>query len=551
MRNLSVVYEGKKIDIKEGSTFKDFINDYINENYHDIALCRLNEKYYELSKEINKSGEIELVRINSSIGMKIYSRTLQFIFIKAALDIFKDAKIIIEHSISKALFGEIHKEEALTDKDIEKIKVRMKEIIEKDIPIKKIKVRKEEAIKIFKGYGMEDKVSLLKHVNFETVNLYELEGRYDYFYGQMAYSTGYIRTFNLTNYEPGFILENPMDSDVDKLLPYQSHKKLSQIFLETEKWLNILGVGEVGSLNDKVESDELNDLIMVSEALHEKKIAYIADMIKNKNETKVVLIAGPSSSGKTTFANRLGVQLRVNGFIPIRISLDDYFINRKDTPRDENGELDFESIYALDLKLFNNNLNRLLEGEEVEIPSYNFRKGEREWLGEKIKLPKNGMLIIEGIHGLNPMLTSSVDDKHKFKIYISALTQLNLDNHNRISTTDIRRIRRIVRDYLSRGYGAEQTLMMWPSIKRGEQKNIFIYQEEADVMFNSTLVYELCVLKKYALQELDKIKQESPIYLEANRLKAFLGFFKEIDKEYVPENSILREFIGGSIFYKY
>lgn len=551
MEGLNVIYEGKKIEVQEEATFKDIINDYTTENYHNIALCRLNEKYYELCKKVTISGELELVRVNSPIGLKIYSRTLQFIFIKASLDIFENSKITIEHSISKGLFGEIHKEEALSAEDIEKIKVRMKEIISKDIPINKIKVKREQAIKIFESYGMEDKVSLLKHVDFETVNLYELEGRYDYFYGQMAYSTGFIKKFTLTEYEPGFVLENPMESELDKLPPYANHKKLSQIFLETEKWLNILGVGEVGSLNDKVESKELNDLIMVSEALHEKKIAHIADMIKSKSETKVVLIAGPSSSGKTTFANRLGVQLRVNGFIPIRVSLDDYFVNRDKTPLDENGELDFESIYSLDLPLFNEHLNRLLDGEEVEIPSYNFKKGGREWLGEKLKLPPNGILIIEGIHGLNPMLTSSIEEKQKFKIYISALTQLNLDNHNRIETTDIRRLRRIVRDYLSRGYGAEQTLMMWPSIKRGEQKNIFIYQEEADVMFNSTLVYELCVLKKYALQELEKIKHESPVYLEANRLKSFLGFFKEIDKEYVPGNSILREFIGGSIFYKY
>lgn len=551
MNSFSIMYEGKKIEVKEGTTFKELISGYINENYHSVALCKLNEKYYELSKELKYSGDLELVKFNSTIGMKIYSRTLQFIFIKASLDIFENSKITIEHSISKGLFGEIHKEEALCAKDIEKIKVRMKEIIEKDVPINKIKVKREEAIRIFKSYGMDDKISLLNHVDFETVNLYELEGRYDYFYGQMAYSTGSIRAFNLGEYEPGFVLENPIESDLDKLPPYKNHKKLSQIFLETEKWLNILGVGEVGSLNDKVQSNELDDLIMVSEALHEKKIAYIADMIKEKSETKVVLIAGPSSSGKTTFANRLGVQLRVNGFIPIRISLDDYFVNREDTPLDENGELNFESIYSLDLKLFNEHLNRLLGGEKVEIPSYNFKKGKREWLGEKLKLPPNGIVVIEGIHGLNPMLTSSIDDNNKFKIYISALTQLNLDNHNRIATTDIRRVRRIVRDYLSRGYGAEQTLMMWPSIKRGEQKNIFIYQEEADVMFNSTLVYELCVLKKYALQELEKIKPESPIYLEANRLKSFLGFFKEIDKKYVPGNSILKEFIGGSIFYKY
>ena len=323
MKNFNIVYEGKKIEVKKGTTFKDLINNYINENYHDIALCRLNEKYYELSKEIKISGEVELVKFNNAIGRKIYSRTLQFIFIKASLDIFENSKITIEHSISKGLFGEIHKEEPLCEKDIEMIKERMKEIIEKDIPINKIKVKREEAIKIFKNYGMDDKVSLLNHVDFETVNLYELEGRYDYFYGQMAYSTGAIKEFNLIEYAPGFVLENTMESDLDKLAPYQEHKKLSQIFLETEKWLNILGVGEVGSLNDKVMGNELNDLIMVSEALHEKKIAYIADMVKDKSETKVVLIAGPSSSGKTTFANRLGIQLRVNGFIPIRISLDD------------------------------------------------------------------------------------------------------------------------------------------------------------------------------------------------------------------------------------
>lgn len=551
MEGFNIMCNGEKLEVKKETIFKEFIKDYTGENYHNIALCRLNEKYYELSKEVKVSGELELIKFNSPIGMKIYSRTLQFIFIKASLDIFQNSKITIEHSISKGLFGEIHKEEALCVKDIAKIKVRMKEIIEKDSPINKIKVKREEAIRIFESYGMEDKVSLLNHVDFETVNLYELEGRYDYFHGQMAYSTGSIRAFNLTEYEPGFILENPIESDLDKLPPYKEHKKLFQIFLETQKWLNILGVGDVGALNDKVESKELNDLIMVSEALHEKKIAYIADMIKAKIETRVVLIAGPSSSGKTTFANRLGVQLRVNGFIPIRISLDDYFVNRDNTPVDENGELDFESIYSLDLKLFNEHLNRLLVGEEVEIPIYSFKKGEREWFGEKLKLPPNGILIIEGIHGLNPILTSSVDNKNKFKIYISALTQLNLDNHNRIATTDIRRLRRIVRDYLSRGYGAEQTLIMWPSIKRGEQKNIFIYEEEADVMFNSTLVYELCVLKKYALQELEKIKPESPVYLEANRLKSFLGFFKEIDKEYVSGNSILREFTGGSIFYKY
>ena len=554
MDKIKINYEDNNYEVDKGITYKEFLSNNLKINPYDIALCRLNGEYYELFKPVNEDGSLELVYFcnsKSSIGYKIYNRTLQFIFIKASLDLFPSSAITIEHSIGEGVFGEIHKEEALTKEDLKKIKERMIELINSDIPIKKIKKKREEAIEIFKEYGMEDKVSLLNHVSFENVSLYELDGRYDYFYGQMAFSTGVIKAFDLIYYDPGFVLMSPKKENLEEVSEFKENRKLSQIFMESEKWLNIIGVGEVGSLNDKVENHELRDLIMVSEALHEKKIAQIADMINDRKETKVVLIAGPSSSGKTTFANRLSVQLRVNGYIPIPISLDDYFVDREHTPNDENGEYDFESIYSLDLELFNSHLSSLLKGEEVEIPRFNFKKGEREWLGNKLKLPNNGIVLIEGIHGLNPILTNSILDKQKFKIYISALTQLNLDNHNRIATTDIRRVRRIVRDYLSRGYGAEETLKMWPSIRRGEEKNIFVFQEEADVMFNSTLVYELCVLKKYALEELDKIKPESKVYLLASRLKAFLGFFKEIDKDLVPTNSILREFIGGSDFYKY
>ncbi|MBU6134491.1 MULTISPECIES: nucleoside kinase [Clostridium] len=551
MSVFKIKYQGKEYDVQEGITYKEFIDTSLNINSTDVALCRLNRKYHELFKNIDSNGEIELIMFDSPIGYKIYTRTLQFIFIKATLDLFDNSVITIEHSIGEGVFGELHKEEALSAEDIDKIKLRMKELIEKDLPINKIKVKIEKAIEIFKEYGMDDKVSLLNQVSFENVNLYELDGRYDYFYGQMAYSTGVIKAFDLMYYDPGFVLRYPKKDDLNVVSNFKENRKLSQIFMETERWLNILGVGEVGSLNDKVKNKEFRDLVMVSEALHEKKIAQIADMINERKETKVVLIAGPSSSGKTTFANRLSVQLRVNGHVPIPISLDDYFVDREHTPKDENGEYDFESVYSLDLELFNSNLSGLLKGEEVEIPSFNFKKGEREWVGHKLTLPSNGILLIEGIHGLNPILTSSILDKQKFKIYISALTQLNLDNHNRIATTDIRRVRRIVRDYLSRGYGAEETLKMWPSIRRGEERNIFVFQEEADVMFNSTLVYELCVLKRYALEELDKISPDSSVYLEASRLKSFLGFFKEIDKDYVPMNSILREFIGGSVFYKY
>ena len=479
------------------------------------------------------------------------SRTLQFIFIKAVLDLYKDAIVTMEHSIGKWVFGEVHKKEPLTEEEVNDIKQEMQKLIDKNYPIKRIKVKREEAIKIFQNYGMTDKVKLLQQTGFKVVTLYELDGRYDYFYGPMWESTGVIKNFDVKFYNGGFILGYPTDENLMVVNKFVEQRKLTNIFRETEKWLNILGIGEVGSLNEKISNGQLIDLIMISEALHEKKIAQISDMINEKKEIKAVFVAGPSSSGKTTFANRLAIQLKVNGLNPIPISLDNYFVNREDTPRDENGEYDFESIKSIDVKFFKDQMKELFEGKEVEIPIFNFLTGYREKSGSKVKMPKNGILIIEGIHGLNPILTSSLDENNIFKIYISALTQLNLDNHNRISTADVRRVRRIVRDSLSRGKNAEETLLMWPSIKKGEEKNIFVYQEEADIMFNSTLVYELCVLKKKALEELDKVGADSSVYDEVKRLKAFLGFFDEIDKGLVPENSILREFIGGSIFYKY
>lgn len=541
----------KEVLVEKGTILHKIIKDNCLEKDIPVVLARINDNYYELTRSLKEDGEFEAIDITNNLGLKTYARSLQFLLIKSVIDIFPEAKITIEHSMSKGLFGEIHKNAPLCEDDIKKIKTRMKELIIKDLPIEKVSVTREEAIKIFSDYKMDDKVRLLKYVNTDTVKLYNLDGRYDYFYGSMAYSTGIFKVFDLLYYEPGFLLRYPTEADPFNIPKLVEHKKLRKIFQETENWGNILDVGDVGSLNDKVENGEIVDIIRVAEALHEKKIAYIADMISERENVKFILIAGPSSSGKTTFARRLGIQLRVNGFMPIPISLDDYFVDREHTPKDEHGNYDFESIYALDLQLFNENLERLLNGEEVEIPTFNFKKGIREWLGQKIKLPENGIIIIEGIHGLNEILTSSIPVENKFKIYISALTQLNVDNHNRIATTDVRIIRRIVRDYLSRGYGSEDTLKMWPSIKRGEEKNIFVFQENADVMFNSTLVYELCVLKQYALKELEKIEAASPVYYEALRLKSFLHFFKDVDKEFVADNSILREFVGGSCFYKY
>lgn len=543
--------DGSIIEVGKNTKFIDIIKSHYSSIKDSVILCRLNYEYYELNSEIKESGNLTLVQLNSEEGMNVYKRTLQFVFVKAAFDLFPQSKITIEHSISKCIFGEIHKKTILSKEEVEKIKERMIEIINSDLPIEKNSFTKKEAIELFDKEGMDDKVSLLKSMELDSIDLYKIEDRYDYFYGLMANSTGIIKTFDLKYYEPGFILRYPERKDLDNLPEFKEQKKLFNIFYETEKWLEILEVGDVGSLNKKIEDGKIRELVMVSEALHEKKIAYIADNITNKHGVKMVLIAGPSSSGKTTFSKRLSIQLRVNGFVPVPISLDDYFVNREDNPKDENGEYDFESILSLDLKTLNEHFIKLLNGEEVEIPSYNFKTGRREWHGNKLRLPKNGILIVEGIHALNPKLTEKVKEENKYKIYISALTQLNLDNHNRIHTTDVRKIRRIVRDYLSRGYGGEDTLKMWPSIKRGEKKNIFVYQEDCEDMFNSTLVYELSVLKPFALKELNKIKKDSPVYAEAYRLKSFLSFFKEIPMEYVPENSIFREFIGGSCFYDY
>ncbi|MBK5241563.1 nucleoside kinase [Clostridium sp.] len=552
MNNFNIeLKDGRTVLVQEGTILNDIIKNNSLLSDIPVVLGMVNNRLYELGTSINENGIFDTVDIKTRIGMMTYVRTLQFVLIKAVTDLFPSAKISIEHSLSKGLFGEIHKTPTLDIDDIYEIKNRMNEIIKADIPIKKIGISKERAVEIYDKYDMQDKVVLLKYVNSEEVKLYELDGRYDYFYGPMAYSTGILKTFDLIYYEPGFILRYPTSAFPNKIPKFHKHEKLAKVFREAEQCGKILGVGNVGALNDEVVKGDIINIIRVAEALHEKKIAYIADMINKRDKVKIVLIAGPSSSGKTTFSKRLGIQLRVNGLMPVFISLDDYFVDRELTPRDENGEYDFESIYALDLELFNKDLELLLKGEEVEIPSFDFRTGKREWHGNKIKMPNNGVMIVEGIHGLNEILTSSIAMDSKFKIYISPLTQLNLDDHNRISTTDVRMTRRIVRDYLSRGYGVEDTLKMWPSVKRGEEKNIFVFQEQADVMFNSSVVYELCVLKKFALAELDKIGPESPVYYEAIRLKSFLNFFQEVDKDLVPDNSIIREFTGGSCFYQY
>jgi len=542
---------GEKLFVTKGHNVYEIIKQNGLKEYEEALMVKFNGKLTELSYRIQEPGILEPISNLEKISINTYIRTLQFIFIKTVYDLYPNAVLEIEHSLSKGIYGEIYKEQKLNEKDVEKIKSKMNEIIEKNYNINKVILYKDEAIEIFRSYGLEDKCRILKYSRDSKVELYELGGRYDYFYGPMAFSTGVIKVFNLIYYSPGFILMPPKENNPKEVIEFVDQKKLAKIFREAEDWARILQIKDLGALNHNVANREIVDMVRIAEALHEKKVAYIADMIKDRETVKIVLIAGPSSSGKTTFTRRLAIQLRVNGLIPVSISLDDYFLNRENTPRDENGDYDFESIYALDLDLFNDNLRDLLEGKEVKVPQFNFFTGSRSWHEKPLIIPENGIILIEGIHGLNEMLTSSISKENKFKIYISALTQLNLDNHNRIATTDVRIIRRIVRDYLSRGYGAEDTLKMWPSIRRGEEKNIFVFQEESDVMFNSNLIYELCVLKKYAEPELRKINEDSPVYYEALRLKSFLGLIKDLEGDLVPDNSILREFIGGSCFYKY
>ncbi|EOD01609.1 uridine kinase family protein [Caldisalinibacter kiritimatiensis] len=425
----------------------------------------------------------------------------------------------------------------------------MQEIIDADIDIKREKISIDKAKEIFQGQGMEDKLRLLKYREKDYIHVYNLDGYYDTFYGYLAPSTGYIKKFALKYYEPGIIIRFPRKQSNFMLPKFEAHNKLAKIFKESEEWGDILEVGDVASLNDKIRDGSFEEIIRISEALHEKKIAYIADKISEDNDKRVVLIAGPSSSGKTTFTERLSIQLKVNGKRPISISLDNYFVNREDTPRDENGDYDFESLEAIDIKQFNEDLINLMKGESVELPIYNFLTGKREYMGNKVQIDKDQPILIEGIHGLNEKLTSLIPHKNKFKIYVSALTQLNIDSHNRIPTTDTRLIRRIVRDAKYRGNNALKTLQLWSSVRRGEEKNIFPFQEEADVMFNSALVYELAILKKYAEPLLKEIDRTNEYYSESKRLLKFLSYFKSANYESdIPKTSIIREFIGGSCF---
>lgn len=524
---------------------------YEEKSKYRAACAIVNNNLRELTYTLNEDAEVEFLNLSTEVGMKIYVRTLTFLFIKACHDIFPDCRVHIEHSLGNGLYCEVYRKESLDEEDVEKIEIRMRELVDADIPIKKQKMPTEEAALYFKKMGWEDKVRVLRYRKAPFVNLYELDGLKDYFYGYMLPSTGYLKWFELKFYLPGVILQFPSRSNPVEVAPYREQAKLARVFREAEQWAHILNVADVGALNDFITSGKSGEIIRIAEALHEKKIAQIADTIyENRDKMRLILIAGPSSSGKTTFAQRLMVQLRVNGLRPVSISLDDYLLERDKTPLDEEGKPDFEALEAIDLRLFNQQLTRLIQGREVLLPKFNFHTGKREYQSMPIKIEKDQPIIIEGIHGLNERLTSSIPKENKFKIYVSALTQLSIDNHNRISTTDTRLLRRIVRDSWARSADAKRTISMWPSVLKGAEKNIFPYQEEADAIFNSAMVYELAVLKKYAEPLLKKIKSTEPEYITAKHLLKFLDYFVPIiDERDIPLTSIIREFIGGSCFY--
>ncbi|MGE5559345.1 MAG: nucleoside kinase [Bacillota bacterium] len=536
--------------LARGGALKELADKHQKYYGSPIVAAKVNNEIKELFFKPEEDTSLSWLDLSDEDGVRIYCRSLCFVMIRAAREIFDNCRVTVEHSLSKGIYCELYCGRPITEKDIRALEAKMHEIIDADEPIVKMEVPVAEAVEIFRKDGQEDKVRLLKFRRKEKVKIYRLGWFHDYFYGYMAPSTGYLKKFGLKYYLPGFILQFPRQEDPGHVAPFVEQRKLSRVFYEAEKWAEILDVDDVGALDGIIASGQAGDFIRVSEALHEKKIAQIADMIAgNRERVHLILIAGPSCSGKTTFAQRLSIQLRVNGLKPVAVSIDDYFLDREFTPRDEKGNYDFESIDAIDVGLFNEHLSHLIQGQPVEIPFFNFHTGKREWQGRILKTDQNQPLIIEGIHGLNEYLTQSIPKESKYKIYVSALTQLNIDDHNRIPTTDNRLIRRIVRDYNSRSRSALETIRTWPSVRRGEEKNIFPFQEEADVMFNTALLYELAVLKKFAEPLLSRIGKDVPEFSEAKRLLKFFSYFLSIDDACeIPSNSILREFIGNSCF---
>lgn len=541
---MKVTYKEKSFEIEKSTRVIDILKDDCTE---EIIACICNNQIKPLDFLITEDTKIELIDISHEDGMRIYIRGLVYIMAKVFYELYPKALVTVDYQLSNSMFCELDNME-ITQEMITKVKKRMQEIIDQNMEIRKVILTKEEAKEFYQKNKTLRGILQLDTLSKEYVSLYYCEDYYNYFYGVMPISTGYISVFDIVAYKNGFLVRYPSKSNVKKLTEFKENNKLLDALQDYEEIHRLLNVNTLYKLNKTIKQGDAKNVVLLDEALHEKKISQIADKIANNKNAKIVLIAGPSSSGKTTFAQRLGLQLQLNGLKPLTISVDNYFVEREETPKDENGEYDFESIEAIDLNLFNSHISKLLNGEEIDMPTFNFHTGKKEYRGNKLKLQDDEILVMEGIHCLNDRLTSQIPREKKFKVYISALTVLNIDYFNRISTTDSRLIRRIVRDYQFRGYSALHTLKMWPSVNNGEKKNIFPFQEEADAMFNTSLIYEISVLKTYALPLLEEIDNSYEEYAEAKRLCDLLQYFETIPKELIPSNSLLREFIGGGDF---
>lgn len=532
-----------------GTTIETFVQVAHPSSPVPYIAALVNGKLRELTYPIKQDCSIDPIDLSQSDGVRIYRRSLTFMMVVAARHIFPDVEIFVDYSLPfGGYFCEVRHREPFTDEELQALSKEMQRMVEADCAIKREKMPIEEALKIFRDRGELDKVGVFQERDLKRktyLSLYNLDDYRDYLHGYMVPSTGYLKHFQLLRWEDGFILQFPRRHQPTQLQTPLRDPQLLTIFREYGEWLRVLGTENLGNLNDAVKKDKLSQIVLVSEALHEHRIASIAHKIWERRENvHVVLIAGPSSSGKTTFSKRLAVQLLAHGIRPYALELDNYFVNREDTPRDENGDYDFEALEALDIKLFNTHLQGLMRGESVHLPKFNFITGQRE-TGKTAKIDPDQVIIIEGIHGLNPRLVPSLPEGCMYRIFVSALTQLNLDRHNRVPTTDTRLIRRITRDARTRGYSAMETIARWESVRRGEKRYIFPYQENADIMFNSALVYELSILKSFVEPLLLQVDADSPQWVEAKRLLTFLQWFRNAEKSFVPENSILREFLGG------
>lgn len=510
--------------------------------------AKVNNKVEGMHYRVYNNKDVEFLDLYSASGSRAYTRTLFFVLCKAVHDIFPDGSVVIDIPVSNGYYCDLQIGRAVTLQDVERLRSHMQEIIDRALPIHRHEAPTEEAIEMFRKLGTHSKVTLLKTIGNIYTTYYEIDGYVDYFYGTMLTNTSQLYLFGLEKYYDGLLLRIPSTDDPSKLGELTRQDKMFEIFQEHHRWQNLLGIGTVGTFNEAVANGRTNDIINISEALQEKKISRIADEIAGRKGVKVVLISGPSSSGKTTTCKRLSIQLLTNGIKPVPISLDDYFVDRELTPKDDKGEYDYESLYALNLPLLNQQLKALFNGEEVELPKYNFQTGKSERSGRRMRLEENEILVVEGIHALNPELTAHIPEEQKFRVYASALTTILLDTHNYIPTTDNRLLRRIIRDYKYRGVSARETIRRWPSVRAGENKWIFPYQENADAMFNTAMIYELAVIKSQAEPLLELVPENCDEYAEAYRLRKFLRYFTPVRYNTLPSTSLLREFLGGSSF---